>query len=29
MLDLYAAPHTVAVHNIVSHLVHCSRPADV
>ena len=29
MLDLYAAPHTVAVHNVVSHLVHCATPADV
>jgi 5-methylthioadenosine/S-adenosylhomocysteine deaminase len=29
MLDLYAAPHTVAVHNVVSHLVHCATPANV
>jgi 5-methylthioadenosine/S-adenosylhomocysteine deaminase len=28
-LDLYAAPHNVAVHNVVSHLVHCATPADV
>jgi 5-methylthioadenosine/S-adenosylhomocysteine deaminase len=29
VLDLYAAPHNVAVHNVVSHLVHCATPADV
>jgi 5-methylthioadenosine/S-adenosylhomocysteine deaminase len=29
MLDLYSAPHTVAVHNVVSHLVHCATPANV
>jgi 5-methylthioadenosine/S-adenosylhomocysteine deaminase len=29
MLDLYATPHTVAVHNVVSHLVHCATPANV
>lgn len=29
MLDLYKAPHNVAVHNVVSHLVHCARASDV
>jgi 5-methylthioadenosine/S-adenosylhomocysteine deaminase len=29
MLDLYSAPHTVAVHNVVSDLVHCATPANV
>ena len=29
MLDLFAAPHTVAVHNVLSHLVHCASAADV
>ncbi len=29
MLDLYRAPHNVAVHNVVSHLVHCARSSDV
>jgi 5-methylthioadenosine/S-adenosylhomocysteine deaminase len=28
-LDLYRAPHNVAVHNVVSHLVHCARSTDV
>jgi 5-methylthioadenosine/S-adenosylhomocysteine deaminase len=28
-LDLYRAPHNVAVHNVVSHLVHCARASDV
>jgi 5-methylthioadenosine/S-adenosylhomocysteine deaminase len=28
-LDLYRSPHNVAVHNIVSHLVHCARASDV
>ncbi len=29
MLDLRSAPHNVAVHNVVSHLVHCAKAADV
>ncbi len=29
MLDLYRASHNVAVHNVVSHLVHCARSSDV
>lgn len=29
MLDLLAAPHNVAVHDVVSHLVHCARATDV
>ncbi len=29
MLDLLAAPHNVAVHNVVSHLVHCAKATDV
>lgn len=29
MLDLYKAPHNVAVHNVVSHLVHCAKASDV
>ena len=29
MLDLYSAAHSVAVHNVVSHLVHCAAPDDV
>jgi len=29
MLDLYRAPHNVAVHNVVSHLVHCAKASDV
>jgi 5-methylthioadenosine/S-adenosylhomocysteine deaminase len=29
MLDLYRSPHNVAVHNVVSHLVHCARASDV
>ncbi len=29
LLDLYAAPHNVAVHNVVSHVVHCARASDV
>jgi 5-methylthioadenosine/S-adenosylhomocysteine deaminase len=29
VLDLYAAAHNVAVHNVVSHVVHCVRPSDV
>ena len=29
MLDLYSAPHSVAVHKVVSHLVHCATPANV
>jgi 5-methylthioadenosine/S-adenosylhomocysteine deaminase len=29
MLDLLAAPHTVAVHDVVSHLLHCARASDV
>ena len=29
MLDLRAAPHNVAVHNVVSHLVHCAKATDV
>jgi 5-methylthioadenosine/S-adenosylhomocysteine deaminase len=29
MLDLLAAPHNVAVHDVVSHLVHCARASDV
>jgi 5-methylthioadenosine/S-adenosylhomocysteine deaminase len=29
MLDLYKAPHNVAVHNVVSHLVHCAKAGDV
>jgi 5-methylthioadenosine/S-adenosylhomocysteine deaminase len=29
MLDLQSAPHNVAVHNVVSHLVHCAKAADV
>lgn len=29
MLDLLAAPHAVAVHDVVSHLLHCARASDV
>jgi 5-methylthioadenosine/S-adenosylhomocysteine deaminase len=29
MLDLQSAPHNVAVHNVVSHLVHCAKATDV
>jgi 5-methylthioadenosine/S-adenosylhomocysteine deaminase len=29
MLDLQRAPHNVAVHNVVSHLVHCAKATDV
>lgn len=29
MLDLHRAPHNVAVHNVVSHLVHCAKATDV
>ena len=29
MLDLLAAPHNVAVHDVVSHLVHCAKSTDV
>lgn len=29
VLDLHAAPHNVAVHNVVSHLVHCAKATDV
>jgi 5-methylthioadenosine/S-adenosylhomocysteine deaminase len=29
VLDLLRAPHNVAVHNVVSHLVHCARATDV
>ena len=29
LLDLRAAPHNVAVHNVVSHLVHCAKATDV
>jgi 5-methylthioadenosine/S-adenosylhomocysteine deaminase len=29
MLDLLAAPHNVAVHDVISHLVHCARSGDV
>lgn len=29
MLDLFQAPHNVAVHNVVSHLVHCVKATDV
>jgi 5-methylthioadenosine/S-adenosylhomocysteine deaminase len=29
MLNLFAAPHNVAVHDVVSHLVHCARATDV
>jgi 5-methylthioadenosine/S-adenosylhomocysteine deaminase len=29
VLDLLGAPHNVAVHDVVSHLVHCARAADV
>jgi 5-methylthioadenosine/S-adenosylhomocysteine deaminase len=29
MLDLLAAPHTVAVHDVISHLVHCVKASDV
>jgi 5-methylthioadenosine/S-adenosylhomocysteine deaminase len=29
VLDLRSAPHTVAVHNVVSHVVHCATPANV
>lgn len=29
MLDLLAAPHTVAVHDVLSHLLHCARASDV
>jgi len=29
MLGLCAAPHNVAVHNAVSHLVHCAKATDV
>ncbi len=29
LVDLRSAPHTVAVHDVVSHLVHCARPSDV
>ncbi len=29
MLDLRAAPHNVAVHNVVSHLVQCAKATDV
>jgi len=29
MLDLRSAPHNVAVHNVVSHLVHCAKATDV
>jgi 5-methylthioadenosine/S-adenosylhomocysteine deaminase len=29
MLDLLAAPHTVAVHDVISHLVHCVKSSDV
>jgi 5-methylthioadenosine/S-adenosylhomocysteine deaminase len=29
MLDLLAAPHTVAVHDVISHLVHCAKSSDV
>jgi cytosine/adenosine deaminase-related metal-dependent hydrolase len=28
-LDLYRAPHNVAVHNVISHLVHCAKASDV
>lgn len=29
MLDLSRAPHNVAVHNVLSHLVHCAKASDV
>jgi 5-methylthioadenosine/S-adenosylhomocysteine deaminase len=29
MLDLYRAPHNVAVHDVASHLVHCAKATDV
>jgi 5-methylthioadenosine/S-adenosylhomocysteine deaminase len=29
VLDLLRAPHNVAVHDVVSHLVHCARATDV
>ncbi len=29
MLDLRAAPHNVAVHNVISHLVQCAKATDV
>jgi 5-methylthioadenosine/S-adenosylhomocysteine deaminase len=29
MLDLLAAPHNVAVHDVLSHLVHCAKATDV
>lgn len=29
VLDLLAAPHNVAVHDVVSHLVHCAKATDV
>jgi len=29
MLDLLAAPHNVAVHDVISHLVHCAKSTDV
>ena len=29
VLDLLGAPHNVAVHDVVSHLVHCARATDV
>jgi 5-methylthioadenosine/S-adenosylhomocysteine deaminase len=29
VLDLRASPHNVAVHDVVSHLVHCAKASDV
>jgi 5-methylthioadenosine/S-adenosylhomocysteine deaminase len=29
VLDLLGAAHSVAVHNVVSQLVHCARPSNV
>jgi 5-methylthioadenosine/S-adenosylhomocysteine deaminase len=29
LIDLLAAPHNVAVHNVISHLVHCAKATDV
>ncbi len=29
LLDLYGSAHSVAVHDVVSHLVHCANPSNV
>jgi 5-methylthioadenosine/S-adenosylhomocysteine deaminase len=29
VLNLFAAPHNVAVHDVVSHLVHCAKATDI